>query len=91
MEINVLEESKDKIVFEIKGEGHAFCNVLRSELNKNKKVKNAGYAIEHPLVGVPKFVLETDGADPRTVLQDAMKSLKKDIASFKKDFEKAVK
>ena len=32
MEFNVIEESKTKLVFELKGETHTFCNVLKKEL-----------------------------------------------------------
>ena len=91
MEINVLEESKNKLVVEIKGEGHALCNALKAELWKNKKVKIAGYNIAHPLVGIPRLVIETESGDPRKILLDAVKSVKKDADAFLKSFSKAVK
>ncbi|MBU2561134.1 MAG: DNA-directed RNA polymerase subunit L [Nanoarchaeota archaeon] len=91
MEINVLEESKNRLVVEIKGEGHTLCNALKSELWKNKKVKVAGYNISHPLVGVPKLVIEVESGDPKKILADAVKSVKKDADEFLKSFSKAVK
>ena len=92
MEINVLEESKNKLVIELKGEGHALCNALKTELWKNKKVKVSGYNIAHPLVGIPKLVIETEsGADPKKLLMDALKNVKKEADAFLKSFSKKVK
>lgn len=91
MEINVLEESKNKLVVEIKGEGHALCNAVKAELWKNKKVKVAGYNISHPLVGVPKLVIETESGDPKKILIDAIKNVRKDADAFLKSFSKTVK
>ncbi|GAG48509.1 unnamed protein product, partial [marine sediment metagenome] len=38
MEINIIEEKKDKISFEIKGQGNTFCNILKDELWNDKHV-----------------------------------------------------
>ncbi len=85
MELNILEEKKDRIVFEIKGEGHTLSNALRKELWNDEHVKAAAYAIEHPLIEVPKFVLETDGADPRKTLLAAAKRIQKDLEKLKSE------
>ncbi|MBW2977652.1 DNA-directed RNA polymerase subunit L, partial [Candidatus Woesearchaeota archaeon] len=63
MKVNIVEETKNKIVIELKGETHTFCNALKKELWNDKHVKIAGYNIAHPLVGVPKIVVETDGKE----------------------------
>ena len=91
MEINVLEESKNKLVVEIKGEGHALCNALKTELWSNKAVKVTGYNIAHPLIGIPKLVIETTSGNPKQILADAAKSIKKDADSFLKSFSKLLK
>jgi DNA-directed RNA polymerase subunit L len=91
MELNVLEESKNRLVVEIKGESHALCNALKSELWGNKKVKIAGYNIAHPLIGVPKLVIETESVSAKDALIEAAKNIKKDTESFLKAFSKAVK
>ena len=91
MEINVLEDSKNKLVVEMKGEGHALCNALKTELWTNKKVKLSGYTIEHPLIGIPKLVIETDSGDPKKLLEEAAKNVKKEADAFLKSFSKAVK
>ena len=91
MEINILEESKNKLVVEIKGESHALCNALKTELWCNKKVKVAGYNIAHPLIGVPKLVVETESGNAKEALVEAAKNIKKDTDTFLKAFSKAVK
>jgi DNA-directed RNA polymerase subunit L len=83
MEINILEEKKDKIVFEIKGEGHTLSNAIRKELWNDEHVKGAAYAIEHPLIEIPRFVVETDGADPKKTLIAAAKRVQKDLEKVK--------
>ena len=39
MEIEVLESTKNKLKFKIKGENHTFCNILREELD-NRNIIN---------------------------------------------------
>ena len=90
MEIEIIEESKDKLVVEIKGEGHGFVNMLKKEVNANKDVKAAGYNINHPLIGVPKLIIHSK-KDPKKVLLDAAKNLKKQSDDFLKAFNKVAK
>ncbi|MBW2964742.1 DNA-directed RNA polymerase subunit L [Candidatus Woesearchaeota archaeon] len=89
MEINILEDSKNKLVVEIKGEGHALCSALEEQLWKNKKVKSAGYNVAHPLINIPKVTVEADA--PKDALIDAAKAVKKDAEAFLKAFTKAAK
>ena len=85
MELNILEESKSKIVFELKGETHTFCNVLKKELQETKGVTLATYKIDHPLIGIPKFLVETKSVEPRKALKEALASLKKKAKEFQKE------
>ena len=85
MEINILEEKKNKIVFELTGEGHTLSNAVRKELWNDDHVKVATYAIDHPLVEVPRFVLETDGADPKKTIIAAAKRIQKDLEKIKSE------
>jgi DNA-directed RNA polymerase subunit L len=85
MEFKVLEESKNKLVFELKGETHTFCNALKQELQKVKGVDLATYRIDHPLVGVPRFQIETKGIEPRRALKEALANLKKKAKDFQKE------
>ncbi len=92
MEIKVVEETKNKLIIELKGETHTFCNALKKELWNDSHVKIAGYNIAHPLVGTPKIIVETDGKEtPKKALTEAAKRLGSKAEKFKKEFIKGVK
>ena len=71
MEINVIEEKKNRMSFEIKGEGNTFCNLLKDELWNDKHVTVAAYNIKHPLIGVPFMIVETDDKSQKQALISA--------------------
>lgn len=84
MELKILEETKTRMIFEIKGEDHTFCNALKQELWNDKDVQATSYKIDHPLVGVPQFIV--DAKNPRKSLVDAAKRLQKELDKFAKAF-----
>jgi len=89
MEINIIEEEKKKMIFEIRGEGHTLSNLLEKELWKDEDVKAAGYNVAHPLIGIPKMVVETNGKKTaREAVEDAVKRVKKQNPDFQKAFKK---
>lgn len=83
-----MEESKTKIVFTLQGETHTFCNALKYELQQVKGVIIATYKIDHPLVGIPQFLVETKGIEPRKAMKEALKSLRKQAQDFEKEIGK---
>jgi DNA-directed RNA polymerase subunit L len=86
MEINVVEDKKNRLVFEVDGVGHTFLNLLKTELWDDSHVKAATYAIKHSQINKPKFILETDGSEsPKAALSSAVSRLKKSSESFKKE------
>jgi len=87
MEIKIVEESKNRIVFDIVGEGHGFCSMLKDELWKDEDVKVAAYKIEHPLKGVPRFIVESK-SDVRKTIEKAVKRLKTKVERLKKEVKK---
>lgn len=92
MELSVFEQTKNRLVFEIKGEGHSLCNLLKKELYNDETIITAGYVIEHPQVGVPKFFIETKaGTSSKDALLDAIKRLKKQNEKFEELFLAEVK
>lgn len=92
MEIKVIENKKKKFVFELIGEDHTLCNLLREELWNDKSVTISAYNIEHPLVGIPKFIIETDGKkDPKKALLAAVTRIKKKNKDFAAQIKKVVK
>jgi DNA-directed RNA polymerase subunit L len=84
MEVAVLEQSKKKIIFLIKGEDHTFCNALREELTTDSDVNVAAYRIEHPLTAEPKFIVETKSGDAKKAVLDGVKRLQKNFEIVKK-------
>ena len=90
MEINVIEDKKNKIIFELEGATHTFCNLLKDELQNDDNVKVATYSIAHPLVGKPKFIVESSG-DAKKALTEAAKRIGKLSEKFVADFKKEVK
>lgn len=91
MEINVLEDTKNRLVFELKGEDHTLCNALREELVNDKEVEIAAYSIRHPLTSEPKFLLETKKVAPRTALKNAVKRLEEKNKDLLKQVKKKIK
>jgi len=90
MEINVIEDKKNKIVFELDCATHTFCNMLKAELQNDDNVKIATYSIAHPLVGKPRFIVESSG-EAKKALTDAAKRIGKLSEKFISDFKKEVK
>lgn len=92
MKLKIIEDKKNRMVVEIEGETHTFCNALKRELWNDKHVKVASYNIAHPFVGIPRLIVETDGGQtPKKALTEAAKRLEKTADSFQKAFTKWVK
>lgn len=82
MELKILESSKNKILAEVIGEDHSFCNILTKKLNEYENVKYAAYMIDHPLVGIPQIVVE--GKDVKALLKKAVTELSAQAEELKK-------
>ncbi len=79
MEVRIIEESKNKIVLDLEGETPTIAGLINDELWNNEHVKSTGYNVAHPLINVPRIVLETDGTEPRKVLQATIKKVQKNL------------
>jgi DNA-directed RNA polymerase subunit L len=89
MEIVVVEDTKNKLVADLPGLDHTFCNNLKKELYADSVVKEATYRIEHPLIGTPRLLVHTDGKKaPRAAVKDALKRIKDQNKDFKSAFSK---
>lgn len=82
MEIKVLEKTATKIIFQLLGADHTFCNALKRELNNVEGVEIATYAIEHPQIGIPKMLIQTKKISPKDALKVALDSLSKQNKAF---------
>ena len=88
MEIKLLNEDKNRIEFEVIGEDHTLCNAVRNELWNQDNVNVSAYNIKHPLVSNPIMLVEVSKGDPKTALNSAVSSLKKQIKELKDIFSK---
>lgn len=78
MNITILEEESTRLMFEVEGLTHTLANALKFELRSDDSVKVAGYHISHPLVGKPRFIIETKkGSSARKSVEGAVKRLTK--------------
>ncbi len=91
MEIKILEQEAKRLVFQLIGADHTFCNALKKELIGLEGIAIATYAIEHPQIGIPKFLIETKAKlSPKVALEKAIDALKKDNKAFLTAFKKAL-
>jgi len=92
MEIKVIENKKNRFVFELPKVSHGFCNILKDQLWKDSHVKVAAYRVEHPLINIPRFVVETDGSEtPKNALLGAVKKLDTVADKLKRELSKELR
>jgi DNA-directed RNA polymerase subunit L len=90
LEFEVVEQKKNRLEVKVIGADHTILNLFVKKLQSDSGVEIAAYNIEHPLVSVPKMVIETKASTtPKKALEKAVKDLKKDNADFLKAFDKA--
>ncbi len=87
MEILPLESSKNRLTFEVSGEGHAFCNLLKTEAWNDKDIGVATYTISHPLIAKPRFIIESK-SDPKKAIKEAAGRASKFFGKLEKEFSK---
>ncbi|MBI2577153.1 hypothetical protein HYV84_08120 [Candidatus Woesearchaeota archaeon] len=90
MEIHVLEEKNNKLIFEV-DQNVGFVNAIKNELWEDEHIKVATYYVNHPLVSKTKFIVETDGADPKKAIVGAVSRLQKLNEKFSSDVKKEIK
>ncbi len=91
MEIKVEERTKNRVVMDIEGADHTFCNVLKKELWNDDAVKSSAYNVDHPLVGEPRLVVQVKrGNDVAEVISDAVERIEDKNDDFLKSFKKAM-
>lgn len=92
MEVKIIESEANRLVFQLIGADHTFCNTLKKELIAVSGVEIATYAIEHPQIGIPKILIETKGkTSPTAALKSAVESIKGLNKEFSAAFKKAAK
>ncbi len=86
MELKIIEQTEKKLVIDIVGEDHTFCNALKDELAQDENIKFASYRIDHPLLGTPRILIEMKKGEPIKALQGAAKRLKKNLEKIREEF-----
>lgn len=87
MNLEIINNEKDKLEFYIEGERHTLPNILKEKLNKNSDTEFVAYKLDHPIDTRARFVLKAK--KPKQVLKKGIDDLEKDIKNFKTAFEKA--
>lgn len=92
MKIKILEINDKELEFELEGEGHTLCNLLRKVLLEDEDVTFAGYRIEHPLISKPKMYIRTNGKKaPLDAAIEAAKKIKEMAEGFREAFLRSLK
>ena len=86
MELVKVQEDKNFLELEVKGEGHTLCNLLRFYGWQQKGVEIVSYNIEHPLVSSPVFCVK--GKAPKKILLATVDALKKELKDIKAKVQK---
>ena len=82
MELVFVEDRKDSMIVDLKGEAHTFPGLLCWALLKDPKVTVAVYNMPHPLIGTPRIHIKTKGEQPRAALKKALKLIQKELDSI---------
>lgn len=88
MQLNVLESEAKRAVIELVGADHTVLLIVRDQLEKDSDVKLVTFAVDHPLVGTPKLIVETTRKKPQTAVLDAIKELRDELDDVEAQLDK---
>ncbi|MDO8647136.1 MAG: DNA-directed RNA polymerase subunit L, partial [Candidatus Diapherotrites archaeon] len=71
MELELINDEKNLLEFEIKGERHTLPNLLKKKLLENPDVSFAAYTLRHPMDENSRFILRTKAKAPKKALEEA--------------------
>lgn len=91
MEIEVLENTKNRLRFQIVGETYTLANLIAKKLWDEEDVVVSGCNLEHPQISNIELLIETQKKDPKKVLLDVLNKIKKESNEFKVAFKKIAK
>jgi DNA-directed RNA polymerase subunit L len=83
METKILEDKKNKLVFEIVNSPESVFEMIKGELKSQEDVQAVGTHTAHPLVKKQVFMVETKTKDPRKMIKEACKNLAKSLDEAK--------
>ena len=88
MELEILENKRDRVKILVKGESHSLLNVLR-ENAWVAGANNASYIIEHPYLSEPKIIVKSN--NPKMTLNNAAQLVIDQASGFGKEFKRATR
>jgi len=91
MELEIIKQEKNLLEFALKKERYTLPNLLKNKLLQDSSVIFVSNKLEHSLLDTTHFVLRTKGKTPKKALEDALKKIEKDLASFELGIKKALK
>ncbi len=87
MQVSVVEEDKEKLKVEVRGESETLTQLVAAEVWKEG---GEGAAVrEHPFMVEPKILVE--GANPRKILEKAAKAVEEQADEFTEELKRALK
>jgi len=90
MNIEIIEQTKDKIKFKMKNSRYTVPEMLKKQLLTHKEVTMASGMLKHPEDKDSEFILVVKNADPKEVLVNAIQELQKELLSFKDEMLKVI-
>ena len=91
LKLRILKQTEKRLELEVEGEDHSLLNLLTKTMLKMGHVKLAAYRIDHPLVGRPVIIVETDGEiSPAEAIKKGLEEIKKSSKEFMEKFETAL-
>lgn len=84
--IEVLEDEKNKLKLEFKGESQAITQLLATQAWKERG--EAAAIREHPFLEKPKLIVL--GRSPKRILKRASKAIEEQCDEFKEEFRRAL-
>ena len=91
MEINLVSKKDKTAVIELTDVRETFIYPLVDRLLDDNNVHLAAYKTGHPQLDRPTLTVKTDRVKPETAVKKAAENLADEIATLKKNFEKALK
>ncbi|MBI1973783.1 DNA-directed RNA polymerase subunit L [Candidatus Micrarchaeota archaeon] len=84
MEMELIRDDKTELEFRIKGEDHAFSNLLVHELLDDSEVEVAQYDLPHPQVGSPTFYVRVKKGSASSAVKRALQQIRETASSLQK-------
>lgn len=93
MELKTISKTTKQLEIDVIGENETLLNPLTQVLLKHKDVEYASTITQHPASSTRRLYIRLKAgtsSKPEKVLKEAVREVKKQVTSFKKEFEKAL-